>query len=630
MFSIGTETYTVYQTGAMLASTPGTSGTATVGTNNYTMMTLAIAGTPIYWYPALPVMGIAQYETAPVNDEPTVAFDTEFSYTFDETTGGWAQLAGGADTWTGTNHDFFWSCNYRGANPEEIFLWTTNYTAADGIRYWDGATWTQPALQTAAGANTIVSSRIIVSFKNRLIFLNTKETVGGVAKTYVNRCRYSGTDSPIGANAWRVDVPGNGGFVDPSTSEAIITAQFLKDRLIVYFERSTWELVYTGNQIFPFVWQKINTELGAESTFSQVPFDKVVLGVGNVGIHACNGMNVDRIDAKIPQLVFDIHNEDEGVDRVAGVRDFDTEMVYWSYPGPNRSADYPFPNKILTYNYINNSWGINDDSFTAFGYYQVGEGTPGVSWGATTTTWEETGELWSGAGSGSSNIKSKAVIAGNQQGWVVILRPDIYRNSASLQVTNAVTNTFTVYEHNLSTNDYVLVEDIDGNADILRVLSVVDKNTITLNAGVSSYAGGTTLARVSKINIKTKQYNFYTDKDRNMYIPRVDFLVNRTDAGSISIDYFVSSSPQSTVSGGATSGALLGTSVLETSPYTLMPLESTQTRLWHPLYLQAEGECIQLNIYMSPEQLADTDIALADFELHAMIFNAMSTASRLQ
>ena len=57
------------------------------------------------------------------------------------------------------------------------------------------------------------------------------------------------------------DLPGFGNAIDAATQEAIVSAEFLKDRLIVYFERSTWELVYTGNQIYPFTWQKINTEL---------------------------------------------------------------------------------------------------------------------------------------------------------------------------------------------------------------------------------------------------------------------------------------------------------------------------------------------------------------------------------
>ena len=57
------------------------------------------------------------------------------------------------------------------------------------------------------------------------------------------------------------NIADGGGYIDASTEEQIVSAEFIKDRLIVYFERSTWELAYTGNEVLPFVWQKINTEL---------------------------------------------------------------------------------------------------------------------------------------------------------------------------------------------------------------------------------------------------------------------------------------------------------------------------------------------------------------------------------
>src|SRR5207247_7694475 len=107
---------------------------------------------------------------------------------------------------------------------------------------------------------------------------------------------------------------GKGDSIDAPTSEAIVTALILKDRLIVYFERSTWELVYTGNQVIPFDWQTINIELGAESTQSVVPFDSVILGVGDVGIHSCNGGNVARIDDKIPDEILQVNNSHSGTD----------------------------------------------------------------------------------------------------------------------------------------------------------------------------------------------------------------------------------------------------------------------------------------------------------------------------
>ena len=76
-------------------------------------------------------------------------------------------------------------------------------------------------------------------------------------------------------------------------------------------------------------------------------------------------------------------------------------------------------------------------------------------------------------------------------------------------------------------------------------------------------------------------------------------------------------------------GAIMGTGIVQTSPYALVPLEAIQDRVWHPVYPQAEGECVQLHIYLSPTELLNADIAWEDFELHQLIFYASAT-SRLQ
>lgn len=631
VFSIGDEIFTVVSSapGAQPMLTTGASVTHTydIGTGAYVFVG-ADANTDVYFYPATPVMGLISYEVIDINDEPLFAFDTQFAY--QRVNGGWARL--GTAVWTGNDAQFFWGCSYRGIEAYDNYLFVTNFNPPDQIKYWDGASWTTFAPVFNAAGDIIETARIIVAFKDRLLFLNTVESISSTNHSFVNRLRFSQNGSPVQSDAWREDIPGKGGYLDAPTKEQIITAQFLKDRLIVYFESSTWELVYTGNEILPFRWQQINTELGAESTFSQVPFDKAVIGVGNVGIHACNGANVERIDDKIPDAVFEIHNENDGVVRVNGIRDYFLEMVYWTFPSAEGNPTYP--NRVLVYNYRNSSWAFNDDSITCFGYYQDQND---VTWESTALTWAESIDPWD---TGALQALFQYIVGGNQEGFVFIIDSDNSRNAPALSITNITGSssaTLTIINHNLSNEDYVIVENAQGITSLnnnVYPVTVVDDNTIRFNGEAISgtYTGGGTIARVSRIDILTKQYNFYMNSGRNAYVAKVDFYVDKTVNGQITVDSYASSSTISLREGGLATGSIIGTGVLETKPYPvdMAPLEQSQARIWHPVYLQAEGEVVQLNLYLSPEQLVDTDIAWSDFELNAMTFYCTPTTSRLQ
>ena len=336
MFSIGTTIFTVNATGIPAATL--TTGAATA-TFNTTTGTLNVTGngenpsTAVFFYPAEPVMGLRLRETTNINFENTLGFDTQFAY--QRIAESWARI--GTGLWTGNNSDFFWSINYRGTNPYETFFYVVNNVPADNIKYLpDGTTtWTtlRPQLNSGGTTRFLETCAILVGFKDRLVALNTTEDEGGNDRVYQNRARWTQNGDPTAAaTSWLDDTAGRGGFVDPATDQAIVTVEFIKDRLVVYFERSTWELVYTGEATLPFKWQQLNNELGAESRFSIIGFDSQAVGVGNVGVHSCNGVNVTRIDQKIPDEVFKIHNDNDGPARVYGIRDYFREIVYWTFP----------------------------------------------------------------------------------------------------------------------------------------------------------------------------------------------------------------------------------------------------------------------------------------------------------
>ncbi len=679
--AVGTVIFTVWQAaGAMLTTDATRTGTYDTATGVFAFAGFTHFASPILWYPAEPVMKLATYATNAINDEVLVALDTQFAYKFSYAAGwsclgpvpsprGVATVAGSAEWSPGgvaphaTDAHFYWTTNYRSNLAQNWSLFVTNntpYSTAgagvhelDGIKYWDGANWTtigtaatMPINIVAGPVTTFITTcGVIIQYKGRLLLEDVTLVTTGVAGTirYPNAMFYSQVGNAVDPLSWRQDIPGRGGFNNAPVQQTIIGAEFLKDQLINYMEDSTWEIVFTDNQLAPFKFQQINTELGVESSASIVPFDKAVLGIGPVGIHACNGLNVQRIDEIIPYTVFDIANGNLGPQRVNGVRDYYLELVYWSYPSSDTqptSANI-FPNRVIVYDYINSTWAYNDDSITALGNYQF-QFTQ--TWADIDATWAEMETAWANT-VGTERFRS--VIAGNQEGFTFIVDSTRSYNARVLSITQiAIVNdliTLTVIDHNLIAGSYIFIDNIQSTGT-LPTLNASDPatlggiyqigvgtgyNTIFLvNVPVltGTYAGGGTIARVSEPQLISKQYNFYTKLGQNIASNRIDFYVDKTSSGEITIDYYVSASELLLLEDSVATGALLGTSVLSTVASPLNPLETTQTRFWHSVYFQAQGENIQLNMYLSPAQMLDRNISLSDFQLNAMLFHVTKTS----
>jgi hypothetical protein len=642
----------------------------------------AIAGAPVYWYPALPVMGITQYETGSINNHPTYAFDQQFAYVY---SAGWARS--GTAIWHGDNTKYFWATNWQSVSGT-VVLYVSNFNFTlgagapaatdDPIWYMTPAnTWVAMLGSSVNGifflpgnggvreqTPFVQTALIILPFKDRLVLLSTVEnnnsatTGNGTATAYPQRCRYSFNGSPLARNAWyeqnNVDSTGSaaagGGFIDAATDEQIISAGFIKDRLIVYFERSTWELAYTGNEVLPFVWQKLNNELGSQGTFSLVPFDKELLVTGNTGIHSCNGSNVSRIDQKIPDEIFnDFKTSDNATLRISGIRDYFTELVYWVFEDTSLTDDQNWANQILVYNYKTGSWALFDDCYTTFGYF---EQTQDMTWASSfPLTWAEATFAWN---DNIAQANKRQILAGTPEGFVVIVAPDVARNAPAMQITNItydgtgililtiIDHNFTANPTNLDETDYILTENIIAddpteafmNGTIFPVYTVLDKDNITINTEgallAGMYLGGGTGTRVSNVQLETKWINPYFSKDRSVYLYKVDFAVTRTSGGAITVDYYPSSSSLSMLEQADATGCLLGTGVLETSPYALYLLETVQDILWHPVYFQTVGESIQLAMYFTAEQMVQPAISLSDFQLHSFILYTSPTSQRLE
>ena len=519
------------------------------------------------YFPGLPVMGLRQKEIVSTNNEQLVAFDTVYAYKFVGT--GFQEYLPGT-TWTGSDSEFFWSTNYWvGDNNLKIF-WVTNFN--DPIRYTNGVPGTNwidfaPQITDPAGTNKFLTNALVMlPFRGRMMAFNTVETDGD----HPNRIRWAAIGNPftvvsaivtvVSPTAWRDDITGKGGFLDIPTNEDIITVGFVRDNLVIYCERSTWQLRYTGRSIAPFQIEKVNSELGVESTFSGVQFDTSLVGIGDKGIIECDSFKSERIDIKIPDLVFDnINNEENGTKRVHGIRDFQERLAYWTYPAKSdEDRDQPshakFPNRRLVYNYENDSWAIFTDSLTTLGTFQS----------QTNRTWANSQFPWIVANFPWLDRPAlfPSIIGGNQQGFVLYLDSQT-TNQESLYIQNIQGNTpnptiITSPDHNLETGDVIKIADIPAGTGYATALNNVVFGVTRTNANVFTiqkynpssgqfddpygqanvtYIGGGTIRVRDNFSIKSKKFN-YIEQGKQFQLGYVDVLFDATTDGAVTMLVF--------------------------------------------------------------------------------------------
>lgn len=575
--------------GLLTSPTPGNSGYIDYVTGNVFLTHTAGAGVAttasFAYFPGLPAMGIIVREIAGVNDEQTMWFDTKYCYIH---TGSDFQefLPAAAVTWDGTNSDFFWGTNYRGSDAQTRLFFVTNFVISTGspMRYTEGTTWTTfaPAITST---EFLFSARILIPYYGRLLAMNTWEgTTVATSANFFNRCRFSQIGSPIQADAWRSDQFGKGGFIDAPVNEEIVNATFYKNTLIVFFERSTWRLQYLGEYGLPFIWERISSDYGSESTFSPVLFDNGVLAVGDKAIVGSSGGDVQRIDLDIPDTVYDFRNNEGGKKRVHGIRDFKNELVYWCYPSyPDIQLEETqfYPNKSLLYNYRNNTYAFFRNTVTCFGYFQY---PVGISWDRLDVFWDNPNISWSTP----VQPEMPLIASGNQQGFAHFYGyPDAETGADSTidaldqeslsvtAVTVGATVTLEIIDHNLSNNEFIYLTELNyvvttspataGSTtlnDQIYMTFVVDKDNIILFkwdietqeaysdftvTNVGTYVGGGLVALFPRMRIETKDFNpMRNGPGFNIKTSYIDFLFDASSPSPVSVNLMMNTTSEAT------------------------------------------------------------------------------------
>ena len=691
-FVIGTDIFNDPGTTANPAvQTLLTNGSGT-GTLNRLTGLLSITGSQpnadIQYFPGLPVMGIRTLERTNSANDVTVVFDQNYAYIFNAGSGQYEEFIPGT-TWnahagTVSATDFFWSTNYWtsgtanspfGTSNNKLF-WVTNNTGqflanADPPRITDGVTWVDffPSTWSQIDATNFLTNWLsMLPFRGRMVVFNTWEgTSAGASKQYSNRIRWSTIGNPFipytaavppntpDKGSWRDDIRGQGGFLDIPTSEDIVAVGFVRDNLVIYCERSTWQLRYTGRSIAPFQIERVNSELGAESPFSAVQFDTSLVGIGDKGIVECDSYKSERIDIKIPDFVFNFQGStsiNNATNRVHGIRDFQNRLAYWTVPfegaydGKLIASSRIFPNIRLLYNYENDSWALFNDSLTAVGTYQEQSSR---TWLNTPIPWIKCPFPWI-----NQPAAFPTIVGGNQQGFVERL-DELTTNDVSLFISN-ITQSQTVIitspNHNLLTGFVIGISAIPALAPfsdlnggifgiVLEASDPANKFSIfTYNADENefnddvdselpgTYTGGGLIDIRENFSIKSKKFNFL-DEGQSIQMGYVDVLMEASESqnpGAISLNVYLdyddvnpsNTFPQNDIHDYAAQlPDTFFNSVIPTIPSTLAAAKKG-TKFWQRVYCATRANFLTLQYTFSNAQMNGVEQEL-DVQIDAQV-----------
>lgn len=324
-------------------------------------------GTTLFGNPGsgLPITGIYEYYDSQ-GSKSLLVFDTRNCYLWSTVTNTFSMIA--SNLWTGEANNFMWAENW--AN----LMFVTNNV--DQIKYYNGTSFANLTVDfDDDGTNDVDKCLMIFQYKQRLILLHTQEK----GSLYPQRARWS---TPGSWSNWT-----NDGYIDAPTLDWIVSASFLGDDLIVFFERSIWALRYFGDVDLPFVWKKIVDTEGSYATFSTSDYSDELITLGPTGLIATDGFDVERLDEdRIPDIALDFDQENYDL-CYSAVLEEDREL-WLLHPsiGSNKS------DRVLVLNYVSGAWSIYDLSLHTIGYWDRSPG--GLTWDEIDLTWDELETTW--------------------------------------------------------------------------------------------------------------------------------------------------------------------------------------------------------------------------------------------
>ena len=337
----------------------------------------------------------------------------------------------------------------------------------------------------------------------------------------------------------------------------------------------------------------------------------------------------------IPDVVFAFFAQPDGDKRVHGIRDFVNELVYWTFldtadDGEDGGTNNKYPNKILVYNYRQNSWSTFNDAYTCFGNVLL---TEGLNWEDAFQQWEDADFTWDSVQQDSLTPK---IVAGTNTGYVMLMNQqsvnDIQISIIGLtQASQAVVTT--CGEHNLITGQFIKIVNVNGMVEIndlnteIEVIDTFSFRCIDIDSTLfTAYTNGGDITRINNFTIVTKKFNPFVSEGKSVLLKYIDFFTNYFKDGQITVNIYVDDNSDTPVNVPPVGDPQIWQIVLPLDQITTLSLDVD--KVWTRFNCHARGQFIQFEMTMSKAQILDDTINSQEFEWHAFILQ-LGKAGRL-
>lgn len=533
----GAQSATDNGSGTFVTTPAGGTGTInyTTGQMSVTFNAAVAGATPITvtydYHQGLPVMGVMNFY--PTNNlRQLIVADTRYVNRYNPATDRLDDIAAG--TYTGTNRDFWSWVNYESSTSVPRLLFC-NGVVGDVIQQYDGTTISNYAPTFTPGT---LNARQIFNNKDRLVLFQTVEA----GTLFPRRIRISGT----GANCDVFDNTAPGaGFIDIPDNTWFFGAAFNRDDILFFTEAATWVLKYTGNDITPFILQKLDGSRGSAAAFSVISYLNRTMAASPRGLIICDGYQVDRMDDNIPQFSFNDMDGGNFNSCFSGFIDEDRD-VYLLYPSagvikpplvPTGSSD-----RILVTNFEEDNFAIYRIPLSCMGNFQ---GAFTYLWSDLTTAngypnWDALADKFGNWNAFPFDKGNPVAIGGGHKGEIWRLNDteseDNPQKIRNITIVNDQRIQVTTDWNNYELGDYISFESVGGLIEINdkqgQIVSIDTNFTVFTvdfgqsHGGFTPYTSGGLASRTIPFEAYSKKLNPWIDSDKKVRCGWIYFYVS--------------------------------------------------------------------------------------------------------